>query len=48
MDFLDISSLGVAYLYAVKIEKKFKNRGKRGFKFGNMPQHNHGKGNPNS
>jgi hypothetical protein len=31
MDFLDISSLGVAYQYAVKIEQKFKQQSKRGF-----------------
>jgi hypothetical protein len=29
MDFLDISSLGVAYRYAVKIEQKFKHQNKR-------------------
>jgi hypothetical protein len=28
MDFLDISSLGVAYRYAVKIEQKFKQQSK--------------------
>jgi hypothetical protein len=43
MDFLDIFSLGVSYLYAVKIEKKFKQWSKREFGFENMPQHNHGK-----
>jgi hypothetical protein len=48
MDFLDISSLGVAYQYAVKIEKKFKKQSKRGFGFENTPQQNCGKGNPNS
>jgi hypothetical protein len=31
MDFLDISSLGVAYQYVVKIEKKFKHQNKREF-----------------
>ena len=29
MDFLDISSLGSAYLYAVKIEEKFQQKNKR-------------------
>jgi hypothetical protein len=31
MDFLDISSLGAAYRYAVKIEQKFKHQNKREF-----------------
>jgi hypothetical protein len=31
MDFLDISSLGVAYRYVVKIEQKFKHQNKREF-----------------
>jgi hypothetical protein len=48
MDFLDISSLGVAYRYAIKLEKKFKKQTKWEFGFENTPQHNHGKGNPNS
>jgi hypothetical protein len=48
MDFLDISSLGVAYRYVVKIEQKFKQWSKREFGFENMPQQKHGKGNPNS
>jgi hypothetical protein len=39
MDFLDISSLGVSYRYAVKIEKKFKQQSK---------WEKHGKGNSNS
>jgi hypothetical protein len=39
MDFLDISSLGAAYRYAVKIEQKFKQQSK---------WENHGKGNSNS
>jgi hypothetical protein len=30
MDFLDISSLGAAYRYAVKIEQKFKHQNKQG------------------
>jgi hypothetical protein len=48
MDFLDISSLGVAYRYAVKIEQKFKQWSKWEFGFENMPQQKYGKGNPNS
>jgi hypothetical protein len=39
MDFLDISSLGAAYRYAVKIEQKFKQQSK---------WEKHGKGNSNS
>jgi hypothetical protein len=31
MDFLDISSLGAAYRYVVKIEKKFRHQNKREF-----------------
>jgi len=45
---LDISSLGDTYRYAVKIEHKFKQWSKQEFKFTNMPQQKHGKGNPNS
>jgi hypothetical protein len=48
MDFLDISSLGVAYRYVVKIEQKFKQRNMQEFRFANMPQQKHGKGGPNS
>jgi hypothetical protein len=48
MDFLKISSMGVSYRYAIKIEQKFKQQSKRGFGFENTPQQNHGKGNPNS
>jgi hypothetical protein len=48
MGFLEISSLGAAYQYAVKIEQKFKQQSKREFRFENTPQQNHGKGNPNS
>jgi hypothetical protein len=36
MDFLDISSLGVAYRYAVKIEQKFKHQNKREFGYANL------------
>jgi hypothetical protein len=38
MDFLDISSLGVAYRYVVKIEKKFKHQNKREFGSANLQQ----------
>jgi hypothetical protein len=38
MDFLDISSLGVAYRYVVKIEKKFKNQNKWEFRSANLQQ----------
>jgi hypothetical protein len=48
MDFLDISLVGDAYRYAVKIEQKFKKQSKQEFRFENTPQWNHGKGNPNS
>jgi hypothetical protein len=48
MDLLDISSLGVSYRHAIKIEQKFKKESKREFGFENTPQQNHGKGNPNS
>jgi hypothetical protein len=46
MEFLDISSLGVAYRYAVKIEKKLKQK-TRQFGPGNPSQQNLGKGGPN-
>jgi hypothetical protein len=38
MDFLDISSLGVAYRYVVKIEHKFKHQNKREFGSANPQQ----------
>jgi hypothetical protein len=38
MDFLDISSLGVAYRYAVKIEQKFKHQNKWEFGSANLQQ----------
>jgi hypothetical protein len=38
MDFLDISSLGVAYRYAVKIKKKFKRKKKWDFESVNPQQ----------
>jgi hypothetical protein len=46
MDFLDISSLGVAYRYVVKIKKKLKQKMQQ-FGPGNPSQQNLGKGNPN-
>jgi hypothetical protein len=48
MEFLDISSLGVAYRYAVKIKQKFKQQNKREFKSANPQQSKYGKGGPNS
>ena len=45
MGFLDISTLGSTYRYAVKIEKKFKQRNKREFGSANPP-HKQGRGNP--
>jgi hypothetical protein len=36
MDFLDISSLGVAYRYVVKIKRKFKNQKKWEFRSANL------------
>jgi hypothetical protein len=44
MDFLDISSLGVAYRYAVKIEQKFKKQSKwekHGQRKEGQPQESH-------
>jgi hypothetical protein len=46
MEFLDISSLGAAYRYAVKIEQKLKQK-MRQFGPGNPSQQNPGKGGPN-
>jgi hypothetical protein len=46
MEFLDISFLGTAYRYAVKIKKKLKQK-TRLFGPGNPSQKNPGKGNPN-
>jgi hypothetical protein len=48
MDFLDISSLGAAYRYAVKIEQKFKHQNKREFGSENPQQPKYDKDNPNS
>jgi hypothetical protein len=47
MDFLDISSLGAAYRYVVKIEKKFKHQNKREFRSANLQQPKYDKDNPN-
>ena len=44
---LDISSLGFAYRYAIKIEQKFKHMNRRDFGFVNASQQKVGKGNPN-
>jgi hypothetical protein len=47
MDFLDISSLGAAYRYAVKIEHKFKHQNKWEFGFANPQQPKYNKDRPN-
>jgi hypothetical protein len=47
MDFLDISSLGAAYRYAVKIEKKFKHQNKWEFGSANPQQPKYDKDDPN-
>ena len=47
MEFLDISSLGVTYRYAIKIEQKFKQRNRWDFGFLNPSQQKVGKGSPN-
>jgi hypothetical protein len=47
MNFLDISSLGVAYQYVVKIKQKFKHQNKRDFGSTNLQQPNHDKDVPN-
>jgi hypothetical protein len=47
MDFLNISSLGVAYRYVVKIEQKFRHQNKWEFGSANMQQPKHGKDDPN-
>jgi hypothetical protein len=48
MDFLDISSLGTAYRYVVKIEKKFKHQNKQEFGSANPQQPKYGKDGPNN
>jgi len=47
MDFLDISSLGVAYNYVVKIEQKFRHQNKREFESANPQQPKYEKDGPN-
>jgi hypothetical protein len=47
MDFLDISSLGAAYRYVVKIEQKFKHQNKWEFGSANPQQSKNEKDNPN-
>ena len=47
MDFLDISSLGVAYRYVVKIEQKFKHQNKQELGYENLQQPKHDKYGPN-
>jgi len=47
MDFLDISSLGAAYRYAVKIEYKFLHQNKREFGSANLKQPKYEKYGPN-
>jgi hypothetical protein len=47
MDFLDISSLGAAYRYVVKIEQKFKHQNKQDFGSVNPQQPKYDKDNPN-
>jgi predicted acyl esterase len=48
MDFPDISSLGAAYRYVVKIEQKFKQLNKWEFGSKNTQKLKYGKGGPNS
>jgi hypothetical protein len=45
MEFLDISSLGATYRYAIKIQKKMK-QNTRQFGSGNLSQQKKGKGSP--
>jgi hypothetical protein len=47
MEFLDISSLGAAYRYAVKIEQKFRPQNKREFGSANLQQPKYDKDGPN-
>jgi hypothetical protein len=48
MEFLDISSLGAAYRYAIKIEHKLKKKNKQDFDSANPSQPKADKGGPNS
>jgi hypothetical protein len=47
MDFLDISSLGYAHQYDVKIEQKFRHQNKREFESTNPQQPKYNKDEPN-
>jgi hypothetical protein len=47
MDFLNISSLGAAYQYVVKIEQKFRHHHKWEFGSANLQQEKHSKDDPN-
>jgi hypothetical protein len=47
MEFMDISSLGATYRYAMKIKQKFKNQNNREFGSTNPQQPKYGKGIPN-
>jgi hypothetical protein len=47
MDFLNISSLGATFRYALKIEKKFRHQKKWEFGYENLQQPKHGKDDPN-
>jgi hypothetical protein len=47
MDFLDISSLGAAYRYAVKIDQKFDHQNKRELGSANPQQPKYEKDDPN-
>ena len=48
MEFLDISSLGAAYQYAVKIEQKFKQWNKQSFENANASQQKTSRGSINT
>jgi hypothetical protein len=48
MEFLNISSLGATYLYALKIEQKYKQQNKQEFGSTNPMQQKNGIGGPNS
>jgi hypothetical protein len=48
MEFMDISSLGVAYQYAVKFEQKFKKHNKWEFRYQNKQHPKYGKCGPKS
>ena len=47
MEFMDISLLGDAYWYVVKIEQKFRHQNKWEFGFANTQQPKHDKYDPN-